>query len=393
MGATAFTGIAFSMQQLLLSWILIGILHLPGDKVGLLQAMAGIPGFFLMLLGGANADQRDPRSLLISVYMIAPILPTFLAAMVWLDYLNMYTVLVWGVGISVVMSYSTPAQQAILNRIAGTEIQRAVTASTVIMFLVQMLGLAVAGQLDTFGLATVLLIQAICIGIGALTIRKVTAVVIPPNKDKPSMPRVIAAGIRAVIDHKVIRHTLIVNFISSIFNAGAFMTVFPFIINRVYEGDALTLAIMMIVFYGGATVSNIIMYKIMPILRPGKFFLIMQLSRVLILGILWFEPPFWLMTMAVIGWGLNMGCTTSLSRTIVQESAAPEFRARILSVYSLGLLGSAPIGAIVLGTIIEAFGTLNALVPALFVSTGLFLYGILFTGIYRYESPAMNPSS
>jgi hypothetical protein len=70
----------------------------------------------------------------------------------------------------------------------------------------------------------------------------------------------------------------------------------------------------------------------------------------------------------MFAWGLNMGLTTTLSRTIVQESAEPEFRARILSVYSLGLIGSAPIGAIVLGNIIEIFGTLEALIPAMLVS-------------------------
>ena len=42
-----------------------------------------------------------------------------------------------------------------------------------------------------------------------------------------------------------------------------------------------------------------------------------------------------------------MGVTMTLARTIVQESATAEFRARIMSVYSLGLLGSAPIGALI----------------------------------------------
>ena len=82
-----------------------------------------------------------------------------------------------------------------------------------------------------------------------------------------------------------------------------------------------------------------------------------------------------------------MGLTTTLARAIVQESAAPEFRARILSVYSIGLLGSAPIGALILGMIVEAFGTLNALIPAMFVSVALFLYGVLATGIWSYRSP------
>ena len=66
------------MQQLLVSWLLVGVLLLPADQVGLLQAVIGVPGVLLMLLGGANADSADPRSLLVRIYLIAPIFPALL---------------------------------------------------------------------------------------------------------------------------------------------------------------------------------------------------------------------------------------------------------------------------------------------------------------------------
>ena len=58
-----------------------------------------------------------------------------------------------------------------------------------------------------------------------------------------------------------------------------------------------------------------------------------------------------------------------------------------MSVFSLGMLGSAPIGAVVLGTIIEVFGTLNALLPAMILSLALCAVGLLFTRIWHYRSP------
>ena len=183
---------------------------------------------------------------------------------------------------------------------------------------------------------------------------------------------------------------LVINFISSIFNAGAFMTVVPFVVKRAYDGNALQLATIMIIFYFGATLTNLIMFKIMPIKRPGRWFLMMQLSRVIILSLLVIRPDWWLLIAAMFAWGLNMGLTTTLSRTIVQESAEPEFRARILSVYSLGLIGSAPIGAIVLGNIIEIFGTLEALIPAMLVSVVLFVYGVFFSPVWSYLSPTFD---
>lgn len=376
------------MQQLLVSWLLIGVLLLPANQVGLLQALIGIPGIFLMLWGGASADRADPRTLLMRVYAVSPLLPLLLLAVDQVDVLSVVMVALWGLGMSVAISFSMPAQQAILNRVSGSALQQGVSASTAVGFLVQMGGIMLAGQMDRIGLSSVLLVQSLCLGVGALAIRRITPVP-PPESSGPRASAVatIAAGLRATLDNRVVFQVLIINFASSIFNAGAFITVFPFIIKRVYDGDAALLAVMMTVFYAGATASNMLMYKLMPFVQPGRLFLLMQLSRIIILYLLWIEPSWWLLVVATIAWGVNMGFTTTLARTIVQESAAAAFRGRILSVFTLGMMGSAPIGAIVLGLVIEGFGTLNALLPAMVLSLGLFLYGSFATSVWGYRSP------
>ena len=96
--ASAYAGMALAMQQLLLSWLLIGVLKLPADQVGLIQAIIGIPGLALMLAGGASADRRDARSLLIWLYLVAPVFPIALIfAEQWYG-LNVLWVMIWGLG-------------------------------------------------------------------------------------------------------------------------------------------------------------------------------------------------------------------------------------------------------------------------------------------------------
>lgn len=387
LGSTAFTGIAFSMQQLLISWMLVGILLLPADRVGATQAIIGIPGIFLMLWGGAAADRIDPRGLLIKVYSVAWLIPIGLAIFVNSDLLNVWTVMAFGLAMSTVTSFSNPASQSILNRVAGRQVQRAVTTSTAIIFMMQIVGLTLAGQMERLGLATVLSIQGACLLAGAFAVRRISGQASEYSAHGVPTWRVIADGLRATYAHRTIFHTLLINLVSSVFNAGAFMTVLPFIIKRVYQGDAFNLATVMIVFYGGAKVSNFLMLRLMPFERPGRVYLIMQLTRVAIVGLLWTSPAWWLLVGVLFVWGLNMGVTSTLARTIVQESAAPQYRGRILSIFSLGQLGSAPIGAILLGLIIQAFGTLNALIPAMIASTLLFLFGMLLSDVWRYRSP------
>ena len=392
LGSTGFSGMALAMQQLLLSWILIGILELPADQVGLIQAVIGLPGIFVMLAGGASADRTDARQMLIRIYLVAPIFPLFLVLMEQWQFLGVVSVIIWGLGMTVVQSYSMPGQQALLNRIAGNNIQQGVTAATAVGFIVQVVGLILAGQIDNVGVTPVLLSQAVGLCLAGFMMFRLPAAAPQPaaaieSSEKGGALKGIGQGLRATVDHPVIFNVLTITFASSIFNAGSFITVFPFIVARVYDGTAWLLAVLMAVFFAGAALSNVLLLRYQPLLRPGKLFLIMQLSRILVIFLMWIEPPFWLLVVATIGWGLNMGITTNLARSIVQESAPKPYLGRILSVFSIGMVGSAPLGAIALGWLIEATGTLNALVPAMVLSALLFLYGALFSPVWAYRSP------
>ena len=352
-----------------------------------------------MLAGGASADRTDARQMLIRIYLVAPIFPLFLVLMDQWHLLGVASVIAWGLGMTVVQSYSMPGQQALLNRIAGQNIQQGVTAATAIGFVVQVVGLILAGQIDNVGVTPVLLSQAIALGLAGLMMIRLPSVQpsvqpsaqqAPAGKaqqsDREGALAGIGQGLRATKDHPVIFNVLLITFASSIFNAGSFITVFPFIVARVYDGTAWLLALLMAVFYAGATLSNVLLLRYQPLLRPGKLFLIMQLSRILVIFLMWIEPPFWLLVVATIGWGLNMGITTNLARSIVQESAPKPYLGRILSVFSIGMVGSAPLGAIVLGWLIVATGTLNALIPAMVLSALLFFYGALFSPVWAYRS-------
>ena len=100
-----------------------------------------------------------------------------------------------------------------------------------------------------------------------------------------------------------------------------------------------------------------------------------------------FEPALPLLVATTFLWGMNMGITTTTSRSMIQESAEEAYRGRILSVYNVGFLGAQPLGALVLGVVVAQAGILNALIPGLIASVALCFYGIFATPIWRYASP------
>ena len=387
LGSVSFSGAAMAMQQLLITWLLVGILVLPATQVGAIQALIGLPGIALMLWGGAVADRTDPRGLLIQVYSLAWLFPIALFTAVQLDLLNIWSVSVFGLAMSTAIAYASPSQQAILNRIAGSQVQRGVTLSTIASFLVQIIGLAISGQMENVGVDTILMIQSLSLVLAALAVRQLAPAEASPAIQQKTIA-IIFDGFRAVIENRTILHTMIITFVSGIFNYGAFAIALPYIVKRIYEGDAIGFATMMVIFYTGATISNVIQYWVMPLTRPGFWFLAMQLTRALLLYLIWLQPEWWILLLVMFFWGLNMGITTNLSRAIVQETSDPKFLARLLSVFSLGMMGAIPIGAIAIGLLVGWFGEVDALIPSMFISIGLFTYGFIFTKVGDYRSPA-----
>ena len=388
MAATGFTQFAFSMQQLLTNWIFIGTLNVSAQRVGLAQAMIGLPGLVLMLWGGANADRVDGRGMLIRLYLVMALPSLALAALFQFGQVSFWLVTAWALAIAVGNSLASPALQAMLNRICGAQVQQGVTASTAIGFLVQICGLALAGQVQFLHPTTILGVQALFVVAGSYTIARlaiVPAAAIAPGPALSTLAN-IRQGLIAVARDHIILHVMVLNFASMLFNAGAFFMVFPFMILKTYQGDAHFLAVMMVVFFGGATVSNLVLLRFMPLLRLGRLFLLMQLSRVVILLALWTQPGPIVLSLFTFLWGVNMGVTSTMCRAIVQERAEPAFRGRVLSVLNVGFLGAQPFAALMLGAVIAAVGPMNALLPGVVASVLIFGYGVLKTEVWRYES-------
>jgi MFS family permease len=63
----------------------------------------------------------------------------------------------------------------------------------------------------------------------------------------------------------------------------------------------------------------------------------------------------WFLTLTFC-WGLTGSVFINLSRVVFQEKATEANRARVLSIYQVGLIAGAPIGSLIAGLMSGAFG-------------------------------------
>lgn len=388
--------IAFSLQSILVTWILVGIMNESPERVGFAQLLIGIPGLIFMLWGGVIGDKVDGRKLLIVVNFVSIIPCLLLALASHSGILTFWFLIVTALIASLINAASSPVRNTILNHIAGSRLQFAIGLTTAIGFIATIAGTKLGGEIQRLGLETILYMQAMIFVLGGMVTLKLLPA--PParyvsqgnasqgNLSQGSALADISDGLKYIWEFKLTRDLIALNTVSSFFNAGAWMVVIPFIVIRIYAGDALFLANLMVVFNLGSVVANFVLLKFMPLKRPGKLYLIMQLTRIIILLAIWIQPDAWIFFLAVFFWGLNMGVTVTTSRSMIQEFPPAEYRSRVMSVFTLGLMSAAPVGSLILGQVIGVWGSLNALIPGIFASCLIFIWGYYSKDIWNYKS-------
>lgn len=370
-----------SLQGFLFTWLLVGVLDRPADEAGFARSLAEFPPLLILLLGGLLGDRFEGRRYLGAMHLLMTLPPLLIAMVFNLGALSYWWVVLFGVLMASIQALADPARQSILSRVARLDVQRAVTTMTIATSLVGTFGFYLGGSLDTLGLGTVLMLQAGLFLVGTYAIARLPDLpVVQQNR-----PR-IADGVRALLKLPMLRNVILLNFLSSLFNAGAYIVAIPYIAKEVYAGDAGFFAMIMIIFTIGSIGSNVVLLLFMPLRHPGRLFLLMQLTRVAILYLLWLQPTLWLFYVAMFAWGLNMGVTTTMVRTTVQELAPANVRAQILSVLLLSFLVSSPISSVLLGLLIAETQPLAALLPGIVMSLIIFAAGLKFTDLWSHQS-------
>lgn len=368
-----------SLQGILVPWLLLGILETGPAQYSLSRVLIELPPIVALFAGGLLADRTDARRLLIALSVAACFPPLLMGGATP----AFWPVVCFGMAMSTLQSLSDPARQAMLSRISRIDIQRTIVVATVVTSLVGIGGFALGGQVRTLGLQTALAIEAALFAVGIAALHR-----LPAQPASLAGPPHVLAGFAALRRLPVVRNVVGLNFLSSLFNAGAYTVAMPFVVTEVYGGDAVSLANTFIAFTVGSIGSNVVLLSVMPLLRPGRLYSLLQLTRIAILALLFVKPPVWMFFALVCAWGLNMGVTSTLVRTTVQELAPAPVRAQVLAILLFSFMLAAPLSAALLGQIVQATDPLTALLPGIPVSLAIFLAGAFGSGLWSYRAPS-----
>ncbi len=348
---------AWGMNALIFSWLAVGVLKAEPFWVGVAQSSTMLPSLLLLLLGGAVADRFDPRRLLIGLHLLAVVPIVGLAIIVESDFLTLALLLVYGATLGSIQAFVSPARDALLSRVAGSDMMRAVTSMTLFQFGGQALGTLFAGSGEGLGLAPVLLTQAAILGAGAIAAQRIPPISDPrPTTAGSSALRQIREGLGIVGRTPNLRVPVFLVALVGVLFIGPYLVLFPLIVTETYQGGPAELSWVLMTFPVGTITGTVWIRWRGGIQRKGQAMMLALAAGALTEIVMGSGLPYPAFVVAGLFWGLAGSVFITCSRTLVQEAAPEEARGRVLSAYQVGFVGGGPLGSLASGLIAESLG-------------------------------------
>jgi len=394
MGGISTYFFAGGVQSVLFPWLIVFVLQQNAERAGIAQMFAMLPMLLLGLFGGAAADRKELRRYLMRLQLAAAVVPLALAGLYAAGYVTFEVLIIQAIVLASLGAYTMPARDSLLSRVAqtslGGRIQQAVTIATGAQFLSQVVGLLIGGLATILGAVPLMLAQSVSLLAAAATTMKLPkappSVVHASHEKKPSQLSQIREGIEIVRRSADLRSVILMMFFAGILYIGVFMVLFPILMRDVYGGGSFEIAFINVCFFGGIGISSMILSRLRPIRRQGRAIMLAMCTGSIMMVFVHFHPPLWAVYMLALCWGLASGISMSQSRAIVQIAATDTHRARVLSVFQIGMMGGGPIGAVMAGFVIQALGPLNAVLVPSSCMVVLWLVVFFSTNLWKIEA-------
>ena len=340
------------MQAATQGWL---VLELTGkaERLGLVVALQFLPSLLFSLPAGVLSD-RYPRRNLMFITQGGMATVAFVMSMLIISNTVRYEhVLVFAFLYGIFNAMDLPVRQAFTVELAGKERYPGAIALNSFGFNTSRLtGPAIAGLLIAgFGLGWSYLLNALSFIPLLVVLFRVPRSATPPRQG--SMFQDALEGLRYVWGEPLVRQVVMLVGLTSLFGTN-FQTIVPSYAKLVLALQAQGFGLLMSAVGLGSIIASVIQ-AIGSQARPLRAVIGSMLLGLTLIGLALPLSPTWVAVILGIS-GLGMITTMVNSNTTVQLMAPDRIRGRVMSVYSMVLLGVGPLGAYLAGSLIDLLG-------------------------------------
>lgn len=343
------------LQMVAQGWLIFELTK-SAFMVGFVTALGFLPVLLFSLLGGVLVDRFQKRKILILTQIFSIIFGMALGVLALTGHATVLSVSILAFLLGIVNAIDTPARQAFTVDLVGSEhLPSAIALNMGSFNTARVIGPAIAGLLiASVGTGWAFMLNGLSF-FGPL-------IALLYLKVKSDIPRVhqhplrsIKIGLNYARKHHYIRSLLIFVAVSSIFG-WPYTTMMPIISEQVFHTDAAGLGILYSVAGAGAIISTLIISGFYQKFKSEN--LIMLGSGVFSIAIILFSltNSFSLALPALFFCGLGLALQNALVNSAIQQKTEHHLRGRVMSLFTLCLIGMQPIGSFQIGLVTEYFG-------------------------------------
>jgi predicted MFS family arabinose efflux permease len=355
------------MQRVAQAWLIV---TMTGSRsalfLGLDSFLGELPLLLFTMIGGVFADRRDRRYMILMSQIIQMLVAFILALLIYTRRIQIAHVLALSFLAGCARAFGGPAYQSLLPTLVGNEhLPNAIALNSIQFNLARVIGPFVAGAaLAAFGMAA-------CFGLNGISFLFVIAAIlalrdvhVPPMATE-SMVAQFRGGLRLVRGSPNLIAVMALGFFGA-FLGGPLFTFLPIITRDVFHRDVGFYTRLMTFSGAGAVTGALVVAWLGKNKHMGRILLILlTLFAATIVGFGLSRRTFLSALVLFTGGSLFVMCS-SLTTSLAQLLAPPEFRGRVLSIYLVAFLGGSPLGGLASGWLVTRVGS----APAMLVVNG-----------------------
>lgn len=358
-------------------WLVYPILTRNQSMLGIMSAINSIPTMILLLFAGVIADRIDRRSGMLVQQLLYAIIAFALFAFVETGTIQLWHVMVATFLSGAIFAFDMTTRQAFMIELVNKDaIASAISLNTGIFSLGRVVGPVVTGVLiASVGIASAFLVNGVSFiavigGILLISLPRSHAM----EKSK-SLRKELISGIEYVRRKYDVGVSLLLLFILSVCTAPVY-TLLPIFAHDVFRVGEVGFGVLAGAIGLGAVVGSFGFSPIYARLKEHRGFTVLLLILVTVsLTGFAVSPSYPAALIFLVISGFGSAGLMSLVRTVVHEQVPSSLRGRLVSFYSLALIGGTPIGALLASA---GVATVGARLTVLF---GAILYGLTSFGL------------
>lgn len=344
------------MQQVALGWFtytLTGSAFL----LAVVGASSQIPALIVMPFAGVFADRYDRHKMVIATQTLAMIQAGILAYVTLTHQAQVWHLVALGMFAGLITSFDMPTRTAFVYDLVERQedLPSTIAMNSTLFNITRLIGPALAGfVVAALGTGMCFLINAISYIAVIVALFFIGGNFKPKREQTGNVISQLKDGFGYVFRTTPVRALILY---LAIFGMGgmSYALLLPVFVKNI-GGNANTLGYLMSASAVGSLVGSFMLSARTSVIGLGRWIVISSFAFSLALIVFSFASNFWLAALVLAVIGLCMMIQMASINTILQTIIEDDKRGRVMSLFTMAFLGTAPIGSLLAGAIANHFG-------------------------------------